>query len=373
MARTNSYAEKVEEHSKRRPRREDKYDGDFSKVVSTGSTLLDLAISGRVIRGGGIPGGILVEIYGPNSAGKTVLMSEIAGGIQRQNGKVKFKDAEGRLSKKFASIFDFTVEDCEYGIPKQVKDAFMDLMTWEPDGGPCFGQYNARRKKCKECDNSEACQDTDPENLPMHGVFIDSFAQLSGELEAGAEDIDARGSARAKEFSQWMRKLAPRIVEKKWLIVGSNQIRDNQKAVTQFDPRYITPGGNAVPHAASLRLEVLPGQKLREEKTINGKKVRHEYGHITNVKIAKNTVSGQKDATEIYIVIDYGIDDITANLNYLKKFSEGTKYWTGDNSLEEAIATVEEDDLEEKLREAVIDLWEEIQEKFKKERKRKAR
>jgi len=367
------YIEAIKENLEEEVPVPEKYDGDISRVISTGSTLLDLEIMGKRVRGGGIPGGILVEIYGPNSGGKTVLMSEIAGGIQRQKGKVKFFDAEARLSKKFAEIFDFTVDDCEFGVPNQVADVFLPLMTWNPDGPPCIGQYNRRQKKCRECGDSDTCSDFDLDNRPINGVFIDSFAQLCGELEKGDEEIDKRGSARAKEFSQWMRKLAPKITANKWLIVGSNQIRDNQKAKTDFDPKYVTPGGNAVPHAASLRLEISPAARLRDEKTINGKKVYVEYGHCSKVKIIKNTVSGQKGSAEIQIMIDYGIDDITANLQYLKKFTPGTKYWTGDNSLEDAIETIEQDGLELELKEAVIDLWEEIQDKFKKDRKPKRR
>ena len=367
------YIEAIKENLEEEVPVPEKYDGDISRVISTGSTLLDLEIMGKRVRGGGIPGGILVEIYGPNSGGKTVLMSEIAGGIQRQKGKVKFFDAEARLSKKFAEIFDFTVDDCEFGVPNQVADVFLPLMTWNPDGPPCIGQYNRRQKKCRECGDSDACSDFDLDNRPINGVFIDSFAQLCGELEKGDEEIDKRGSARAKEFSQWMRKLAPKITANKWLIVGSNQIRDNQKAKTDFDPKYVTPGGNAVPHAASLRLEISPASRLRDEKTINGKKVYVEYGHCSKVKIIKNTVSGQKGSAEIQIVVDYGIDDITANLQYLKKFTPGTKYWTGDNSLEDAVETIEQDGLELELKEAVIDLWEEIQDKFKKDRKPKRR
>jgi len=367
------YIEAIKENLEEEVPVPEKYDGDISRVISTGSTLLDLEIMGKRVRGGGIPGGILVEIYGPNSGGKTVLMSEIAGGIQRQKGKVKFFDAEARLSKKFAEIFDFTVDDCEFGVPNQVADVFLPLMTWNPDGPPCIGQYNRRQKKCRECGDSDTCSDFDLDNRPINGVFIDSFAQLCGELEKGDEEIDKRGSARAKEFSQWMRKLAPKITANKWLIVGSNQIRDNQKAKTDFDPKYVTPGGNAVPHAASLRLEISPAARLRDEKTINGKKVYVEYGHCSRVKIIKNTVSGQKGSAEIQIVVDYGIDDITANLQYLKKFTPGSKYWTGDNSLEDAIETIEQDRLELELKEAVIDLWEEIQDKFKKDRKPKRR
>jgi len=373
MRRNNPYIEAIEKNTNEPVEAPEKYDGDISRVISTGSTLLDLEIMGKRVRGGGIPGGILVEVYGPNSGGKTVLMSELAGAIQRQKGKVKFLDAESRLSKKFAEIFNFSVDDCEFGIPNQVEDAFKPLMTWQPDGPECIGQYNRRKKKCRDCGNQDDCEAFDLNDRPIHGVFIDSLAQLCGELEKGDEEIDKRGSARAKEFSQWMRKLAPKITANNWLIVGSNQIRDNQKAKTDFDPKYITPGGNAVPHASSLRLEITPASRLRDEKTINGKKVFVEYGHCSKVKIIKNTVSGQKGSAEIQIVIDYGIDDITANLQYLKKFTPGGKYWTGDDSISDAVDTIERDDLEGDLREAVIDMWENIQSQFKRERKTKRR
>ena len=373
MRRNNPYVDAIEKNVNQEVETPEKYDGDISRIISTGSTLLDLEIMGKRVRGGGLPGGILVEIYGPNSGGKTVLMSEIAGGIQRQKGKVKFFDAEARLSKKFAEIFDFTVADCEFGVPNQVGDVFLPLMTWNPDGPPCIGEYSRRKKKCRECEDEARCADFDLNDRPIHGVFIDSFAQLCGELEKGDEEIDKRGSARAKEFSQWMRKLAPKITSNNWLIVGSNQVRDNQKAKTDFDPKYVTPGGNAVPHAASLRLEITPAAKLRSEKTINGKKVFYEYGHCSKIKIIKNTVSGQKGSAEIQIKIDYGIDDITANLQYIKKFTPGVNYWTGDNSLDDAVQNVEENNLELELKEAVIDLWEQIQEQFKIVRKPKRR
>lgn len=81
------------------------YDGSIGTVISTGSTLLDLAISGGRVRGGGIPGGIFVEAFGPPSSGKTVLLCEIAGAIQRQGGEVMFYDPEARLNKKFAEVF----------------------------------------------------------------------------------------------------------------------------------------------------------------------------------------------------------------------------------------------------------------------------
>ena len=165
MGRNTPYIKAIEKNVKQEVEAPEKYDGDISRIISTGSTLLDLEIMGKRVRGGGLPGGILVEVYGPNSGGKTVLMSEIAGGIQRQKGKVKFFDAEARLSKKFAEIFDFKVVDCEFGVPNQVGDVFLPLMTWNPDGPPCIGEYSRRKKKCRECEDESCCADFDLDDL----------------------------------------------------------------------------------------------------------------------------------------------------------------------------------------------------------------
>ena len=108
------------------------YDGNTEIMISTGSTLLDLAVSGGRIRGGGIPGGILVEIFGPSSSGKTVLLCEIAGGVQRQGGHVMFCDPEARLNKQFAHIFGLETNKIEYTTPDTVPEVFKPVRKWKP-------------------------------------------------------------------------------------------------------------------------------------------------------------------------------------------------------------------------------------------------
>lgn len=369
-SKTNA-VEKIERRAKRKAVRGSSYDGDITKVISTGSLLLDLAISGGRIRGGGIPGGIIVEIFGPNQGGKTVLVSEIAGGVQRQKGEVKFWDAEARLNKKFAQLFDFKIKDCEYGVPEQVADVFRPLLKWEPGGPDCMGDHNPRKKKCRECDHLKKCKRYDPDDTIIHGVFIDSFAQLSGSMEEGDKE-DKRGSARAKDFSSWLRKTGPLVTKKNWLLVGTNQIRDKQDAMS-FGKKTKTPGGHAIPHACSLRLEIVPIKYLRDEKKIGRKEVKQEYGVRSMVKIVKSSVWRPHNSAEVYIIYDYGIDDIRANLQFLKDHSKNKNYWTEDFSMDDAVATIEEDELEAELKEAVIDRWEDIQEMFKRERKPKRR
>src|ERR1700676_237368 len=102
------------------------------RVISTGSTLLDLAISGQRFDFGGIPGGILVEIFGPSGCGKTVLLCELAGNVQRLGGDVLFRDPEGRLNAQFAKLFDFKVENADYSMPDTVPELFDPIRKWQP-------------------------------------------------------------------------------------------------------------------------------------------------------------------------------------------------------------------------------------------------
>ena len=96
----------------------------FDKVISTGSTLLDLAISGGRTYYGGIPGGILVEIYGPAGSGKTAILSEMAAYAQGKKAKAEFMDPEGRLDAEYARIYDMAINKENYSRPDTVTDVF---------------------------------------------------------------------------------------------------------------------------------------------------------------------------------------------------------------------------------------------------------
>src|SRR5690606_33954727 len=140
-------------------KRTKKLDGNTQHMISTGSTLLDLAICGGRLKQGGLPGGILVEISGPSQTGKTVLLCEIAGDVQRKGGEVLFSDPEARLNKQFAKLFDLDVSTIEYNRPNTVPEVFAPVRDWEPKG-----------KKV------------------VHGIFADSLAALSTDMEMESSD-----------------------------------------------------------------------------------------------------------------------------------------------------------------------------------------
>lgn len=337
----------MKRHSQKEVKKKPKYDGDLSQIISTGSTLLDLEILGGRIRGGGIPSGILVEVFGPNSCGKTVLLCEIAGAVQRQHGEIKFNDPEARLNKTFAKIFDFDVSDLDYATPDVVPEIFSAIHSWKPKS---IG--------------------------PVHGIFTDSLAALSTNMEMGDEDGDKMGMRRAKEFSEGFRKSCRVLAKNKYLMVCSNQVRQSVGA-GKFEPKYHTPGGEATGFYASLRLQMRAGQKIKKEIVVHGKKIKKVKAVTSYVEVFKSSVWKPYGTAPVTILFDYGIDDIRQNLQYIKNFTSATQYsLNGERlevSMEDAIVIIEEEGLEKELKEEVIDLWEEIDKKFKSHRKKKIR
>lgn len=329
-------SEQVVEHSEKEVEQNQPYEGNEEIMISTGSTLLDLAISGGRKRGGGIPAGILTEVFGPSGTGKTVLLCEIAGNVVKQGGQVMFRDPEARLNTQFAKMFGLNVEEIDYDIPATVVEVFEPVRKWNPES------------KDK-----------------VHGVFVDSLAALTTEWEADGKD--QYGMRRAKEFSEQLRLTCRTLREKNLIMVCSNQVRQNLDA-GPYGQKYKAPGGEAVGFYSSLRLRCIGAQKITEEKTIRGNKIKKVVGVETEIEVFKSSVWKPYNRATISIIYDYGIDDIKENLKFVKEMTGSTVYTLGgeklSNSIKEAIKIVEEDNLEEKLREEVIELWEEIEGAF---------
>lgn len=332
----------IERKIKNAPERKTpQYDGS-DMVVSTGSTLLDLAISGGRFPEGGIPTGILVEIFGPSGAGKTVLLCQIAGNIQRLGGAVKFHDPEARLNKQFAHMFGLEVPDENYHVPNTIPEVFSSVRDW------------LTKIKGRE----------------LRGVFADSLAALSTDMEM--EGTDKYGMRRAKEFSEELRKTCRMITQSGALVVCSNQVRQNLDA-GPYGQRYKSPGGEAIGFYASLRLRCSSGEKIKVSRSIHGKEHKRVIGVKTNIEVFKSSVWKPFRVAEVYIIFDYGIDDIRANLKFIKTASGDAIYKVGDvklgRTLDRAIREVEEKGLEQELKEKTIELWGEIEKTFEEKRK----
>jgi RecA/RadA recombinase len=315
---------------------------EVKQVISTGSTLLDLSICGEVIRGGGIPGGLLVEIYGRAGLGKTAILSEICASAQSNGGKVRFTDPEARLNKEYTRIYGVDLsKKFEYYRPDTVKELFNDYLTpWET-------------------------------NTDSINVFAsDSIAALSTEMEM--EEEDKRGQQRAKDFSQGLRKNARSIVDKNILMIFTNQVRAGERGD-------ITPGGMGIPFYASIRLAVkqpMLDHFVKKSKNIGGSKREETIGIKSEITVVKNSVGISYRKCPIYIMNNYGVDDLRANLQYYKEMMGQKSYDVIDRtyiSIIDAIHYIEDHNLEEKLRERTIDTWEMIFREFQEVRKPKKR
>lgn len=345
----SALSSQMKKKAQKKKKEKEDYAGNDEVMISTGSTLLDLAISGGRKRGGGIPGGIFVEIFGPSSSGKTVLLCEIAGSVQRKGGEIMFKDPEARLNKAFAKIFDLDVDQIDYDTPNTVPEVFRPIRAWEP-------------KSLKL----------------INGIFADSLAALSTDLEMGKDEGDKMGMRRAKEFSEELRRTCRTLTEKNMLLVASNQLRTDTEA-GHFGRKHTAPGGKALEFYASLRLRLVYSKKIKKKKTIRGKSVEKVVGITTEIEIDKSSVWEPYHTAPLTILFDYGIDDVRDCLQFIKDYSKSNVYTLDGeelhNSMDKAIEMVEAEGEETItfLKNEVIDLWEEIQEKFKVERRPKVR
>jgi len=327
------------------------YEGNFGLMTSTGSTLLDLAISGGRVRGGGIPAGILVEIYGPAGKGKTAVLSEISASVQANGGSVLFLDPEARIDQEYARIYGVELDKKNYKMPDTVTEVFNYINWWKPT----------------------------PEG-EVHCVATDSLAALSTQLEMGSKG-DKMGMRRAKEFSEGFRKTCRKIKQNNWLIPCTNQVRQGEYGE-------VTPGGKAIEFYSSLRIRIssppyqgsIQPYIVKKGKLIVSKDISIDVSGTTGIRslctVTKSSVDNPYRDAPIYIVFGYGIDDISANLQYLKDMTGATRYnciTKEYQSIEKAFHYIEDNNFEEELRDKVIDIWEDVQKVLKVERKPKKR
>jgi len=327
------------------------YEGNTDRMISTGSTGLDLAISGTRIHGGGIPGGILLEIFGPSGTGKTAILSEIIASVQERGGDAGLLDPEGRIDKRYTEIYGVNMAKTNYEMPDTVSEAFKYIWDFKPQPS----QANA-----------------------INCIGLDSIAALSTKLELSDKE-DKMGMKRAKDLSQGTRKICRIIKKNNWIVPCTNQIRSGPGGET-------TPGGEAVKFHASIRLRIgIPAQgktlirEIKFKATPDQEKVSEQskaYGIKSLVTVKKSSVDDPLRTADIYIVFGYGLDDIRGNLQYCKDVIQATRYDCSTKlyqSMEKAIDYIEAHDLEEWLKEKTIDLWERVQKSLERPRKQKVR
>jgi len=291
------------------------------EVIPTGSLGLDVAIGV-----GGYPRGRVVEIYGPESSGKTTLALHAMAEAQKNGGIAAFIDAEHAFDRFYAENLGVDIEN---------------LIISQPDNG------------------EQALEITD--NLIRSGaidiIVIDSVAALTPRSEIEGEMGDSKMGLHARLMSQALRKLTASISKTKCTVMFINQLRE--KIGIMFGNPETTTGGNALKFYASIRLDIRRSTQIKNADNV-------VLGNKTRVKVVKNKVAPPFKLAEFDIMYGLGISkvgeivDLGVNFDLIKKsgswFSyDNTKLGQGREAVKDLLLDNPElmEELEQKIKEAI--------------------
>ena len=231
-------------------------------ALPSGSLLLDKAIGC-----GGFPRGRIIEIYGPESSGKTTMALHAIAQAQKQGGFCAFIDAEHALDPVYAAKVGINIHD---------------LIIAQPDYGE------------QALDIAETLIRSNAIDI----IVIDSVAALVPKAELEGDMGDVHMGLQARLMSQALRKLTPALYKSKTVLIFINQIRSNMNAMA-FASKETTTGGNALKFYASLRLDVRRIESLKKNDV--------HYGNRVRIKIAKNKMAPPFRMVELNLIFGVGI------------------------------------------------------------------
>ena len=255
-------------------------------VVSSGSLMLDQALGV-----GGYPKGRIIEIFGPESSGKTTIALHAIAEVQKTGGKAAFIDAEHALDPVYAKKLGVDIDE---------------LLLSQPDTGE------------QALEITEALVRSGIMNI----IVIDSVAALVPQAEIEGEMGDSHVGLQARLMSQALRKLGGVINKTNTICIFINQLRE--KVGVMFGNPETTPGGRALKFYSSVRLDVRRGEQIKVGSDVMGNK--------TNIKVVKNKVAPPFKIAEVEIMYGEGISrtgeviDIASNMGILDKSGSWYSY-----------------------------------------------
>ncbi len=261
------------------------------EAISSGCLSMDVALGV-----GGFPRGRIIEIYGPESSGKTTLAQHLVAEVQRQGGIAAFVDAEHALDPDYAKKIGVNIDE---------------MFISQPDTG----------------EQALEIVETLVRSNAVDVIVVDSVAALTPKAEIEGDMGDSHMGLQARLMSQALRKLAGIVSKSKTIVVFINQIR--MKIGVMFGNPETTPGGNALKFYASIRVEIRRSAQIKQGDTI--------VGNRTRVKIVKNKVAPPFRTCEFDIMYNEGIStsgdllDIGVQFKSIEK--NGNSYKFGEEKL----------------------------------------